>query len=116
MRFKPEPPEHVSGCAAKLGPQLPIARMLAVYNGEGMAIHKDKTDDIREGVIGYLNRHADADYDQLLQGVKKTAGLKQVAREQVKSVVIPMIAAGKLKYGSGLRIQLATRSKTAKSR
>ena len=65
----------------------------------------DKTSMIRASVMGHLERHKDANYDELLKSVKGPAG--RLDRAEVTSVVIPMIASGTLKYGTNLRIQLA---------
>ena len=73
----------------------------------------EKTSVIRASVMGHLEHHKDANYDELLKSVKNRAG--QLDRTEVKSVVIPMIASGTLKYGTNLRIQLATKKRKSSS-
>ena len=79
-----------------------------------MAHHDEaeKASLIRASVIGHLQHHKDADYGELVRTLKDNA--LPLERGEVKSVVIPMIASGTLKYGTNLRIQLATKKRQTK--
>lgn len=57
-------------------------------------------------VLSYLRNNKSCDYDELLDSVNLQTQL-ELRREELKAVVVPMIASGKLKYYTGLTIGLA---------
>ena len=62
-------------------------------------------DTIKESVLQYFTNHSPCDYDDLLKYVIGDTGLS-ILREELKAVVVPMIASGKLKYHKELTIGL----------
>lgn len=66
---------------------------------------------IAESVLSYFSTYPPCDYDKLLRFVIDDLGLS-ILREELKDVVVRMIAAGKLRYYTGLTIGLSDLKET----
>lgn len=64
-------------------------------------------DKIRVQVLKYLDGRAPVKLSSMTKDLRQHANLSDVSDSDVRDVVQPMIATGKLSYASGLKIKLA---------